>query len=134
MRLGVWFVLGLCLILGFVLMSSPVEAQNPRCVPGCSFGFDQAAATLADAQAMTHRVYLDGGSTGIALSNKTCTGSASPFACRGLAPNMSNGQHTGRFTAANAVGESALSSPFVFDFGPIPTVPAVPSNFRIINP
>lgn len=122
-------------VIGFALVVAPdVEAQNPRCLPGCSFGFDQAAATLADAQAMIHRVYLDGSTTGITLSNKSCTGAASPFACQGLSPNMSNGQHTARFTAANAVGESAMSGPFVFKFGASPTPPATPSNFRIINP
>jgi hypothetical protein len=91
--------------------------------------FDQVASDITTANSYIYKRYVDGSITGINLNSVTCSGTISPFVCLiNDVPNFSQGTHNLQFTASNVAGESAKSSPFVFDFV---AVPSSPSNIRI---
>lgn len=116
------------LIIIFTLGTHAYPYAQP---PGSSnqrFTFDQAAPTLADAQAYTYRYYPDNATVGIAFTGVTCSGTTSPFVCSVLIPAFTPGNHSITLTAANIAGESAKSSPFAFVFV---VTPSVPVNIRI---
>lgn len=107
----------------------PVWAQTPA-TPGSRFAWTQAAATLADANAFTYRVYLEAAPVGQVLT-ATCVAGGTPtsFECTAPIPAVTPGPHTVTFTAANAAGESPKSSPFSFL---MQAVPGAPTNVRIL--
>lgn len=89
--------------------------------------FDQQAASLAEANGLGYKYYVDGATTGVSLT-VTCTGVTSPFVCSAAFPAFTPGSHSLTLTASNAAGESAKSALFGFTFV---VIPAVPSNIRI---
>lgn len=120
----------------FLLCAHVANAQSiPNATPGDSFGWNQTPAvgdaqTLAVVQAYVYKYYLDGATTGSVFTGVKCSGAAPPFACQVPIPTFSNGQHNITFTAANAGGESAQSTPFVFVYG---NPPPSPNNMSIIK-
>jgi len=115
-----------CAMAAFVLVAG-LAAQTP----GSSaqrFAWDEAAPTLADAQALTYRYYPDGAAAGVTFPAVTCTGAVSPFTCSAPIPAFTPGNHTITLTAANVAGESPKSGPFVFVFV---VIPGTPTNVRI---
>ena len=91
--------------------------------------WDQVAATLADAQGLTVKYFLDGGATGVALTGVVCTGTTSPFQCTapwpsGVALPVTSG-HTFELVANDSLGVSAKSA--LIPFGP----PATPGNGKV---
>ena len=114
-------------ILACVLLPGIASAQSAT--PVSSIAWDQAAADLATAQALTYRYYPDGAATGTVFSGVTCSGTASPFVCSVAFPAFSPGPHTIAITAANTAGESAQSALVNFTFV---VIPAVPANPRIV--
>lgn len=115
------------LLLAFLLFASVASAQPPAS-SNQRFSFDEAAPTLADAQAYTYKYYPDGNATGVTFTGVTCSGTASPFLCSVLIPAFTPGNHSITLTATNVAGESAKSSPFAFVFV---VTPSVPANIRI---
>jgi len=108
-----------------------VAAQSiPNAGPNDSFGWNQTAPALTDANAYVYKYYLDGATMGSVFSGVKCTGSAAPFACAVKIPTFSPGQHSLTITAANSTGESAQSVPFAFVYG---NPPPSPNNISIIR-
>jgi hypothetical protein len=114
-------------LLALLLLAPAAAAQTP----GSSaqrFAWDQAAPTIADAQALTYRYYPDGAAAGVTFPAVTCAGAVSPFTCSAPIPAFTPGNHTIALTAANVAGESPKSGPFVFVFV---VIPGAPVNVRI---
>ena len=116
------------LILGLAL-ALPTLLFAQTSTPASRIAWDQAAADLATAQALTYRYYPDGAATGTVFSGVTCSGTASPFTCSVAFPAFSPGPHSLTLSAANAAGESAKSAAVSFTFV---VIPAVPANPRIV--
>ena len=116
------------LTLAIVSITATLYAQAPIGIPTSKFAWDQSAPVLADAQAYTYKYYPDNAATGVTFTGVTCTGTVSPFQCEVNIPAFTPGSHSVTFTATNAAGESAKSSPFAFAFV---VTPAIPSNIRI---
>lgn len=113
----VLFVLVLFVALVFVAMG---EAQTtPR------LAWSQPGDSLTQVQAYTYRTYLDNSTTGVLLSNVTCSGAVSPFPCTTPLPTFSTGRHTLQLTAHDGLFESVKSSPLDFGLD-------APLNLRII--
>lgn len=115
--------------MGFLVglwLTSTAWAQSVT--PTSRLAWDQQAATVAEAQALTYRYFADGGTTGVSVTGVTCTGPTAPFVCQVPFPAFTPGAHTIRLTAGNTAGESALSAALSFVFVVIPTPPA---NLRI---
>lgn len=98
-------------------------AHAQTAVPSSRVGWDQAAPTLADANAYTYKYYPDGSATAVNFTGVTCTGTASPFQCVVGFPAFAPGNHTMQITASNAAGESVKSTPFAFVFVVTPATP-----------
>lgn len=114
-----------CLLLVLLCVPGVVHAQTGT--PASQLVWDQAAPTLAAAQAYVYRAYADGATTASTLP-ATCTGASSPFVCRAPFPPFTPGSHTLALTAGNEAGESPRSAVLTFTFVLIPSVPA---NVRI---
>lgn len=99
-----------------------------QAAPGKKLAWDQAASSLAEAQAYTYKYYADGATTGVALSGVTCTGTASPYVCEVAYPAFTPGAHALTLTSSNPAGESGPSASFAFSFV---VIPASPANLRI---
>lgn len=119
-------IVSLILVGAFV---APAGAQAPA-TASSRLAWDQAAPTLAEANAYTYRYYPDGATAGIAFAagSVTCSGTASPFVCIVNFPAFTPGNHTLTLTAANVAGESAPSVVLTFQ---MVVTPAVPANPRI---
>lgn len=129
-RLNWRHVAGVVLVL--CLGSLRLAAQTPS-LPGDRLGFDQAAGTLADAQAYAYSGYFDGASTATLLT-ATCAGTISPFSCSAPLPPLLTGTHTVELTAKVILpdgrsAESAKSAAFSFRIFAAPNTPA---NIRIV--
>jgi hypothetical protein len=113
------------LILIFSLLpSSPFFLQTQG---GLKLGWNQPAASLAEATSFTYKYYPDNSLNGVTVT-ATCSGTASPFLCIAGFPVFTPGQHTLTMTATSQEGlESPKSSP-PLGF----TVPGTPVNPRII--
>lgn len=96
--------------------------------PASKLEWDEVAADLAAAQALTFKLYPDGSVGGMPLPGVTVSGAASPFACSVPFPAFTPGNHTIQLTATNVAGESTRSAVFPFSFV---VVPAAPVNLRI---
>jgi hypothetical protein len=117
-----------------LLSVARVDAQTPS-LPGDKLGFDQAAASLADAQGYVYRMYLDGAATGAVLV-ATCGGTTSPFTCTAPLPALTTGTHTSQLTASVVLPapdgrtiESAKSTALTFRLF---AAPAIPAGQRIV--
>lgn len=125
----------IALILCSVLLgTSHMHAQTPS-VLGDRLGFDQAAATLTEAQGYLYRAYLDGAITGVTLT-ATCSGASSPFACVAPLPSLTTGTHTSQLTASVVLPppdgrtiESVKSAVFTFRLF---AAPESPTGQRIV--
>lgn len=125
-RLIVTFAL---VLAGLVLGATPAAAQGAG-KPGDRLAWDQAAATLAEAQGLTYSGYFDGATTAAVLPS-TCSGAASPFVCTAPIPPLTTGDHTVQLTASlvlslpdNRAIESAKSAVFTFRLFAAPSTPA----------
>lgn len=118
------------LVCAACLVATAASAQTPPpASAGKSFGWDQAAPSLADANAYVYKFYLNGAAVGVIAAPVVCSGAASPFLCVTLIPAFTPGTHAIQATASNAAGESPKSSPFTFTFI---VTPGTPSGFRIL--
>lgn len=106
----------------FLMVASVAFAQPPATASN-KLGWDQAALTLAEAQAYTYKYYPDNGVAGITLTPATCTGTTSPFSCEAPFPVFTPGPHTLTLTTSNLAGESPKSLPLSFVFVVTPTSP-----------
>jgi hypothetical protein len=114
------FALLLCVsLLPSVLFAQATSASK--------YAWDETGPDLATVQSYTYKAYVDGASTGTAIT-ATCTGTVSPFQCTAPIGAFTQGAHSAKFTATSAAGESAQSSAVNFTFV---VVPAVPSNPHI---
>lgn len=113
------FITALVLLLPRVSAAQATQASRLE--------FDQAATTLAEAQALTIRYYPDAITPGV-VAPVTCAGTTSPFVCSIAFPAFTPGPHTITLTAANAAGESLKSTPFSFTFV---VIPSPPQNLRL---
>ena len=105
----------------WLLLPAVSQAQA---VPGSRIGWTQAAATLADAQALTYRAYLDGSTTGTTLTTTCAAGAtATTFACSAPIPAVTPGPHGVTLSAANAAGESPKSGTLSFTMLAVPNTP-----------
>lgn len=122
----------LILFVGLAWLPGVAFAQTPA-LPTDRLGWDQAAPSLATAQAYEYGIYVDGLARAV-VTGVTCAGAASPFPCVGNLPAMTPGTHSLELTAAEAgfvaATESLHSTPL-----PIRLVvaPAVPINTRIVR-
>lgn len=93
--------------------------------------WDQVAADVATAQALTYTAYPDATATGVPLTGVVCTG-GTPFTgtavCTVPFPAFTPGNHTEAISAKNLAGESLVSAPLSFQFV---IVPNIPKNLRI---
>jgi hypothetical protein len=113
-------------VLVLSALAVPVAAQtSPPAVSSNKLGWTQTAPTLADAQALTFKLYADGAATGAVLAGVTCTATTTSgvFACEVPFPAFTPGNHSVQLTAGNVAGESAKSAPLAFTFVVVPAVP-----------
>ena len=82
-------------VCGLLLVYTPARAQAQK------FAWNEDAPTLAEAQSYVDKYYLDGATTGIALTGVTCSGATTPFACMVNIPTLTNGSHAVALTASN---------------------------------
>lgn len=93
-------------------------------------GWDEAAASLADANKLLYKLTVDQ-NPAVILTRVVCTGSVSPFACQAPWPLLSVGSHNIFLVAADGTGfESQQSSTYQFNFG---IIPAAPGNLRNVK-
>lgn len=111
-----------------LLFSVSLIAQGPNLGPDDFIAWNQGAPSLNDANGYVYKYYLDGAVTGSVFLTVTCTGTISPFDCKGKPPAFGPGSHTITLTAASASGESPQSPPFGFVYG---NPPISPNNIRI---
>jgi hypothetical protein len=114
------------LIAILVLVLIPI-ITNAQAIPSSKLAWDQSGADLTTVQAYTYKYYPDLATTGIVLSNVTCSGTTSPFQCEVAYPAFTPGNHTIKISASNIAGET-LSDPFAFTFV---VQPAKPLNLHI---
>jgi hypothetical protein len=120
MRKFLFVIIGL-----FALSATIVGAQASS---GSKLVWEIQAASLAEAQAFTYKVYADSSTTGQTMTSVTCTGTTAPFTCSNNFPTFTPGNHTLTITASNLAGESGKSVPLNFTFV---VTPGVPVNLRI---
>lgn len=113
------------LTVAALLLPVAVDAQN-QATAANSFVWDQPAPGAVDANNYTYSYYE--GTVKTAFTGVSCTGTTSPFRCVVKIPAFSPGQHSITITATNVAGESAKSSPFVFN---MVVTPATPVNIGI---
>lgn len=104
------------LVLGFLMSSATLGAvaQLPVAHPGDRICWDQPAASLADAQALTFTTQYDNAAANVVAV--VCEGLTSPFACATAIPLLTNGTHRAIVTARNSAGLVFVSDPFDFAF------------------
>src|SRR5687767_627423 len=118
-------------LLAFVfalLLPLAAFAQTPV-VGQQALAWDQSAASLAEAQSLGFKLFIDGGS-GAVFPGVTCTGTASPFVCKANLPALTSGPHSLVLTATLAGQESAPSTALAIQV----VVLAAPQNLRITPP
>jgi hypothetical protein len=120
------FLLALLLVLPITLSGQTA----PNVDSNDNFAWNQTTATLAEAQALIYKYYLDGAVTGSVFTGVTCAGTVSPFTCQVRSPTFAMGAHSITLTAANSTGESVQSVPFSFVYG---NPPQIPNNIRVIR-
>jgi len=118
-------------LLALLYMAAPAAAQAPA-VPADSFGWDEAAPSLAAANAYIYEAEIDNVVRTPALT-AVCTGAVSPFFCKAPIPAVTPAAHTVRIRASEVVNGqtlvSAFSTPLSFLMRAIPSTPA---NVRIV--
>ena len=121
----------LLMLAASLLLSVPVQAQTGPV--GSGLAWDQEAPNLAEAQGYIYRASFDGGV--FAGVTATCTGAASPFACR-IALPLQAGAHTARVSAARVENgqESEQAVSPVFNFTLVPGTVTAPGNLRLVPP
>ena len=114
-------------------LALPAAAQTFQATPDSDIGWDQAAATLATAQAYTYSYSIDSAPFVTFTSPIVCGAgpNATTFACRTDLPAAANGSHTVSLRAANASGVSLPSTAITFI---MTLVPAIPGNVTILPP
>lgn len=99
----------LLLVLAVLAVAGVVWSQSvPRATADMRLAWDQAALSLADAQAYRYTAYVDGATEGVVVP-ATCAGDASPFVCATPLPVTMLGDHTVIVAAQTALGESEWS-------------------------
>lgn len=127
MRLGVV----LALVCALFIMAAPAAAQT-GVLQSDHLAWDQAAPTLAQAQAYVYQVYVDGGAAQRA-TNVQCAGTSSPFQCTGTPPALTFGVHSLTLTTSEQLTDGRLAeSPasVAFQFRVV-SAPATATNVRI---
>lgn len=114
------------LAIVFVCVASVASAQTGSA--NNKLAWDQPAASIAEAQSLTYKLYADGAATASTLPTATCTGATAPYACSVPFPAFTPGSHTVQLSASNAAGESPKSAAFGFTFV---VIPASPANIRV---
>jgi hypothetical protein len=119
-------------LFAFLLIFVAFVAQAQSATNTSKFAWDIQASSPAVAQALTYRLYLDGGSTSVVVPGVTCVAGVAPNqACTGGMPSsITVGNHTATLASFDGTNESATRSNIVtFSFV---TLPNPPSNLRII--
>lgn len=121
------FVWVSCFLSSLLISSLAINAQVT--VPlGSKLLWDQPASTLAVANALNYRPYLDAATNpGSNLTGVVCTGTSSPFSCSANFPAATPGNHTiaiDAFDGSSASSKSNSVSVTVVLFG-------TPINVRI---
>lgn len=114
------------LAIVFVCVASVASAQTGSA--NNKLAWDQPAASIAEAQSLTYKLYADGSATASTLPTATCTGATAPYSCTVPFPAFTPGSHTVQLSASNAAGESSKSAAFGFTFV---VIPASPANIRV---
>lgn len=120
----------LLLSAALVLPASSADAQVAT--EGTRLGWDQVAATVAEANSLIYEATFDGQAF-VALTGVTCTGAASPFQCAAALPALANGAHMVQARAVAIAGSGRAESPLsaVFNFVFL-RLPDAPTNLRIV--
>jgi len=113
-----------------LLLIVPIVASAQSIVVGQqALEWDQAAATVAEANGLAYKLYVDGAS-GIALPSVSCKGPISPFQCKTNLPPLTSGTHDLALTASLNGQETNKSIPLNIQV----VIVAVPANLRIVTP
>lgn len=120
-------------LIALVAFSAVPASAQTSAIQADKLGFTQAASSLAEAQAMTFKVYIDAAAAGVALV-ASCSGPSSPYACTAPLPPVTTGVHSSQLTSSvtltdGRVIESVKSSVFSFR---VFTAPAAPSGQTIV--
>lgn len=126
----------LILLAALLTYASPALAQTP--VVGTEHvAWDQPAASLAEAQALTYSPLIDASAAPAQLApfaGVVCSGQVSPFLCQVRLPALTTGLHQLRVVAATTVNGTVLSSnPSAPLALLIMAIPAVPQNVRLMS-
>ena len=111
-----------------LLCFASVAYAQPPATGANKLGWDQAASSLAEAQAYTYKYYPDAATTGTTLVSVTCVGTISPYQCDVAFPAFTPGSHTLTLTTGNIAGESVKSLPLNFAFV---VTPGSPTGLKI---
>lgn len=101
------------------VMVAPINAQVAT-----KLAWDQPASSLADAQALTYAVTVDGGPR--VTVTATCTGTVSPFLCTTPLPALTPGGRRNIVVYASTGLLESASIPFQL------SVPGVPAGLRAV--
>jgi len=119
-------------LLLVIALAAPLHAQA-QASPASRLGWDQGAANLAEANTFGATLFIDnvGGADtgGVVLVGKSCSGTASPFACVADLPALTVGPHVLRLSATFSTFESPVSTPLDI----VMIVIQTPTNLRIVS-
>ena len=116
--------------LALLVLLIPVVASAQSIVVGQqAIGWDQAAASVGEAQGLTYKLYVDA-APGLTLPSVTCSGPVSPYACKSNLPPLTSGTHDLTLTASLAGQETLKAVPLKIQV----VIVAVPQNLRIVTP
>ncbi len=124
-------------VMGVLLLAGSASAQTPV-VPGDKVGWDQPAASLAEASGFSYLLQIDAlAPVVVGPAAVTCTGATSPYLCSTAFPAATPGvQHNLAVAARRVVAgppvtnlDSAFSAPLVFR---LEVIPGTPVNVRRI--
>jgi hypothetical protein len=116
------------LLVLLLLIAVPAMAQTVV-VGQQALAWDQSATNLAEANSLQYKLYVDA-AAGAVMTGVTCTGAASPFACKANLPALASGTHTLSITAGLNGTETAKSTALSIQV----VIIAVPTNLRVVTP
>jgi hypothetical protein len=122
-------------IVATVLLTAAASNAQTPVIPGDRLGWDQPAASVAEANAFRYIISLDG-QTPLLPTEAVCTGTVSPFLCTVPFPAVIPGvQRSVTVTARKVIDgstflDSAVSAPLVFR---LEVVPGTPVNLRRVQ-
>jgi hypothetical protein len=107
-----------------LLVFASIASAQTNATPTSKLAWDQENVnSIAEAQALTYRLYADGATTSTILVATCGIGPNFWPMCTTPFPAFTPGAHTLQLTAGNSAGESAKSAVFSFTMLVIPSAP-----------